>query len=232
MAINVYWACLEDEWMRCKEPTSVIKDFYQTHSCSPSNKLMGMNFCPSFNLSLKNTYALKSLYNYNFSIIDGKVGSSMHDQKFYNNHVIERSIEEKFFSFTQMKVFFTDDASLKMTVGQFPFLEDNNITKRCAILPGTFDIGKWFRPIDFSFYLKKEYNEFTITEDEIYSYITFHTDQTINLKQFYPSPTVKQHLSDVLLSKRYLVGKKTLENFYSMFRTKHLILNEIKKNLI
>jgi hypothetical protein len=131
-----------------------------------------------------------------------------------------------------MKVFFTDDASLKMTVGQFPFLEDNNITKRCAILPGTFDIGKWFRPIDFSFYLKKEYNEFTITEDEIYSYITFHTDQTINLKQFYPSPTIKQHLSDVLLSKRYLVGKKTLENFYSMFRTKRLILNEIKKNLI
>jgi len=131
-----------------------------------------------------------------------------------------------------MKVFFTDEKSLKMTVGQFPFLEDNNITRRCAILPGAFDIGKWFRPIDFSFYLKNDYDEFKISEDEVYSYITFHTDESINFKQFYPSPTVKQLLSDILLSKKYMVGKKSMENFYSMFKTKSMILKEIKKNLI
>jgi len=232
MAITIYWACLEEEWMRCKEPSSVVKHFYETHSCSSTNKLMGMNFCPSFNLSLKNTYELKSLYNYNFNVVDGRVVSDMHDQNFYNNHVIERSIEEKFFSFSQMKVFFTEEKSLKMTVGQFPFLEDNNITKRCAVLPGTFDIGKWFRPIDFSFYLKKDYNEFKILEEEIYSYITFHTEQSIDFKQFYPSPTIKQLLSDVLLSKKYLIGKRSLENFYSMFKTKSMAIKEIKKNLI
>lgn len=230
--MNVYWACLEDEWVRCHEPGSVIKDFYNSHSYSNSNKLLGMNFCPAFNLSLKNTYSLKSLYNYNFKITGDKVLSDMHDQHFYNNHVIERSIEEKFFSFTQMKVFFTDADSLMMTAGQFPFLENNNITDRCSILPGTYDIAKWFRPIDFAFYLKKDYDEFRIKEDEIYSYITFHTDQNIAFKQFYPSPKIKQYLSDTLLSKKYLVSKKTLENFYSMFKTKSMVISEIKKNLI
>ena len=84
----------------------------------------------------------------------------------------------------------------------------------------------------YFFYLKNDYDEFKISEDEVYSYITFHTDESINFKQFYPSPTVKQLLSDILLSKKYMVGKKSMENFYSMFKTKSMILKEIKKNLI
>lgn len=232
MSINVYWACVEEEWLRCAEPNKVLKTFYENRNFGKQDKLTGINFCPAFNSSLKNTYTLSSLYKYNFEVDNDSVTTDMYDQKFYDNHVIERSIQEKLFSFTQMIVFFTDVKSLQLTVGQFPFFEDNNITQRCIVLPGTFDIGKWFRPIDFSFYLKNNVNEFRIDEGEIYSYITFHTTDSINLKQFYPSQKIKYFLSDVLLSKQYLTNKFNLENFYACFKTKSQILKEIKKNLL
>jgi hypothetical protein len=120
-----------------------------------------------------------------------------------------------------------------MSCGIFPFLENNNITERCNVIPGTFDIGKWFRHIEFPFYLKEEYDEFKIEEDEIFQYIKFDTKEKIIFKQFKVTPQIQQFSSDNTNAKEFRKAKlRELDNYYSMVKHKKHIINEIKNNLL
>ena len=114
----------------------------------------------------------------------------------------------------------------------FPFMEDNNITKRCNIIPGRFDIGRWFRKIDFAFFLKNQYTNFKVDKDEVLYYIKFHTDKKINLKQFVWNETLDRYSRACSAISGYSPPLIRLENYYKMFKHKNLILKEIKNNLV
>lgn len=230
MAITIYWACNEKEWMRAKEPEPIYKNFAKIGK----DKKTLIEFCPSIKNYMKNTFALKSLYDYNFEINDeNNIKSNLYDQNFFDKHVIIRSSIDKLFSFNQEFVFFTEEKSLKMSAGITPFLENNNITKRCINIPGTLDIGKWFRLIDFAFYLKDDFNKFEINEEEIFQYIKFETDKKIIFKQFTVNEKINKYFYDIINAKSFRINKpRTLDGYYSMFNHKKQIIKEIKNNLI
>ena len=69
MAINVYWACLEDIWMLADPPESVSDIFYKKYNFNRSEPTSLINYCPAFNDNLQNLFALKSIYDYNFNLI-------------------------------------------------------------------------------------------------------------------------------------------------------------------
>jgi len=226
MSINVYWACLEDEWMRAIEPQPVWEKIQKTPLAINS----GLRFCPAVKDYMKNVYSLHSIYDYNFSIQDDKVVTNMYDQTFFDRHMNIRSVSEKLFSLNQWFIFFTDADSLKLEVTN-AYLEDNNVTERCNIIPGAIDIGKIFRNIDFAFYLKDKFNEFKIEEGEIYYYLKFHTNEKINFIQYRHNKVLTEYLSDISNRRNY-TKIKPLQTYYDMFKTKKLILKEIKNNLI
>ena len=231
MSTIIYWACNEDEWLRAKEPNSIYKDFIK----NIKDKNTQIELCPSVKDYTKNTFSIKSLYDYNFEISKdtGQVVSNMYDQKFFDKHVFVRSNIDKLFSFSQSYTFFTEKKSLKMSANVFPYLEDNNITKNCMPIPGSFDIGKWFRATEFSFYLRNNIDKFNIVQDEVYQYIKFHTDDKIIFKQFMINEKIKKYLSDVDFSKEYRKAtNKSLQEYYFMLKHKKHIIKEIKNNLI
>jgi hypothetical protein len=232
-SVNVYWACLEREWMLAEPPSSVSDIFYEKYNFKKEQQppLSQIQYCPSFNGNLKNLFTLKSLYDYNFKIEDSNVVTGMYDQEFFNEHVLLRSQDKKFFSFVNRYIFFTDEPSLEVTFYEYPYLEDNNITQRCTIPSGKFDIGKWFRNTEFAFFLKDGFNEFKIEKDEIYSYVRFHTLKKINFKQFRYNNTFKNFVQDGIGLNRTKPLQR-LESYYKNFRNKKLILQEIKNNLI
>lgn len=224
--ITVYWACIQDEWMRYSEPKPVLSKFMT------SIKEPTVINCPAIKKSLTNMYELYSPYNYNFTINGDEIITEMYDKKFYDSHVIVRSLPERIFSFSIKVIFFTEEDSLTMTGNLSPYLENNNITKRCIPIPGTFDIGKWFRPVEFGFILKPEYDTFMIQTDEVYQYVQFNTESKINLVQFYPSPEIGDLLKAVDSSRDYRRATSNLSYFYKSFKLKDKIIKEIKKNII
>ena len=230
---NIYWACIEDEWMLAETPCSVASIFYEKYNFKKEEQppLSQIHYCPSFNGNLTNLFALKSLYNYSFRIENNRIVTDMYDQQFYDKHVHVRSQDKKFFSFFNRYIFFTDEPSLEATYYEYPFLEDNNITERCMIPAGRLDIGRWFRNSEFAFFLKNNYNEFKIERNEIYSYVRFHTSKKIKFKQFRFNSKLDSFMQDGLRlnSTQPLYA---LENFYKNFKNKKLILKEIKDNLI
>ncbi len=233
MSITVYWACEDESWLRAKTPESVYKTFCK----DLKNKKNDLILCPATKDYMSNVFSLKSLFDYKFILGSdeqvNEVFADRYDQNFFNSHVWVRSRENRLFSFFQKFVFFTEEKTLLMSGGIFPFLEDNNITKRCIVVPGTFDIGKWFRPLDFAFYLKEEYNEFKIEENDIFQYIKFHTDEKIIFKQFRIDPNIKQFFIDSDSARRFRETKlRDLKDYYSMVKHKKHLINSIKENLL
>jgi hypothetical protein len=234
MSINVYWTILEDEWMSAKKPESLAKNFYERR-LHESHGLRSFQKCPFTVDHLLNRFCLFSLYDYSFKINTEtkEVNSQLYDQDFFENHVVIRSAEQKLFSFTQKYVFFTEEKSLPASFPEFPYLENNNITQRCMPFVGTIDIGRYFRAIDFAFFLKEPYNEFIIEQDEIFGYVKFHTDKKINLKQFYPSDSFKSYAKDVKSVTSGKNGKfSSTDFFYNNFKLKNKIIKDIKNNLL
>lgn len=231
--VKVYWTCIEKEWLRAEPPQPVSTLFYQDRKYTSDHPDVNMHFCPAFNDHLKNMFGIKSLYSYKFRIDpDGNVLSNDFDQDFFARHVNIKSVNKKLFSFNQSFIFFTDEDTLPTTLSIPPYLEDNNITERCMVMPGELDIAKWFRNIDMAFYLKKNYNEFIIEEGEIFSYIKFHTNKKIKFVPFRQTPKLNALLFDQIDSK---INKKkifSIDKFYKIFKTKKLILKEIKDNLV
>lgn len=231
MAINVYWACLEDQWMLADPPESVSSIFYKKYNFKKTEPSSLINYCPAFNSNLENLFALKSIYDYSFRIENRNVKTQLYDQKFFDDHVTVRSLDNKFFSFKHKYIFFTDEPSLNVTFYEYPFLEDNNITQRCIIPAGTFDIGKWFRNTEFSFFLKSNYDEFIIKKNEIYSYMRIHTEKKVNFIQFrYTDQLLKYNNDGFRIT--MITPLRALQNYYNIFKNKKLILKEIQNNLL
>lgn len=226
--INVYWASIEKEWLRAEEPVSIFSKFVKENTDIKNS----VDVCPAFQLEHHNVFGLKSIYSYSFSVENDSVISKMYDEEFYHWHVAVRNFKRKFFTFSQEVVFFTDEPSLEMTGGITPYLENNNITDRCTVIPGRFDIGKWYRPLEFAFFLKPQYNEFKINQDEIFQYIKFHTDKKINFVQFKQTENLKEYLANLM---NVRVNKKSvfsLDYYYKKFNLKKFILKEIKENVL
>lgn len=232
MAINVYWGCAEAEWVRAQEPDPVKKTFYKSFKADPKKNLTALGRCPAFNDYLTNLYALRSIYSFEFSLTESGVTSDLYDQKFFDTHVVVRSIPDKFFTFQQRYIFFTDAPSLLMSSGEFPIYEDNNVTQRCKTLPGTFDIGKWYRNIEFPFFLREDVDVFKIEEKEVYSYLKFHTEEKIKFIQFKVTPELIAFIEDNRGIARYTRRIFSMQDFYDGFKQKDKILKAIKENVL
>ena len=227
MAIDVYWACLEEEWMRAEEPAPVLAPFVKSHSNEKS-----VISCPGIRDALTNIFSIKSIYDYEFSFSNGVAMSSMYTQEFFDKHVLARNITERLFSFSQEFIFFTDAPSLVITGNLMPYMERNNITKNCIPIPGSYDIGKWFRPVEFAFFLPKDVDTFKIEQGEIFQYVQFHTDEKINLIPFRPSEQVLRLLKETLRTRNNKKFATHLEYFYKTFKLKKQVLTEIKENIL
>ena len=234
MTINVYWACVEKEWIKAEKPEKVLNRFYSLGFGNTDISNPGaINHCPVFNETLNNVFAVKSIYDYSFKVKDNHVYSNMHDQQFFEEHVLIRQIEKKFFNFDVRYIFFTDEDSLEMTAYEYPVFEQNEITKRCMVFPGKFDIGKWFRNTNFAIALKDEFDEFIVNEEDVLYYLRFHTKEKINFKQFKMTDSLAQIMTDNNKVNAFSLNpKKNINDFYNKFKGKSYILNQIKQNLV
>jgi len=232
--VTVYWACGEDEWIRASKPETVSKRFYDQKIMDKDFRTtIAVNYCPAINTALDNLYAIKSIYDYSFTVKDGQCTSDLHDQLFFDKHVVLRSIEKKVFSFVNQYVFFTDEPSLKITAYEHPTFEQTEISKRCMPIPGTYDIGKWFRPLEFPFILKDEFDTFTVDYQDVLYYLRFHTERPIIFKQFVVTDKLNKALHHSAAAGKFKTRPfMSLDAFYNLFKSKNYVLKEIQDNLV
>jgi hypothetical protein len=202
------------------------------------NNKKSMFACPSFTNLSKNTLLainpLKSHYGFsnldmdrvtiNNKIDGGLLGEILHDRSANNRIVLQYALKY---------VFFTEEDSLKVTITS-PYFNKSNHLKYGGLVPGEFDIGKWFRSLNFAYELWDGVDEFVIEKEEVAGYIQFHTDRKVVLKRFKINPELLSILYTTGTSSSWMprVGLPERYDKFKKSRTKDIVLREIKNNLI
>ena len=129
-------------------------------------------------------------------------------------------------------MFFAEE-SLPITMSS-PYFHKTNYTNYGAIVPGTYDCGQWFRPLNIEIQLWSGNNFFRIEENEPLVYFRFNTDKKIVFKRF----VATKKAWDISASMVRFKGQPKWYNLSSRYEKFHkssmrdIILNEIKNNLL
>ena len=123
-------------------------------------------------------------------------------------------------------------------MSQLPaFMEDNNIVKNTICIPGQFDIGKYFRSLDFAWHFRKGCNTIEFSRKEISFYLRFHTKEKIKFQRFLFTPDL-MNLNEIMIQTKGMkkpdVISKALNFYYNIFdkyNFKNKMLKIIKENL-
>lgn len=239
MGKTVYWAVAN-----LTNHSPISKTLYESPEPLTNNNTFSFykaehkndNFrlCPAYLDSIRNTYRLKFPVDYDLTFDTQGVSSSHYDQDFFQYFVNIRDFEKRYFGFKVGLVFFCEE-NLTMSLMP-PYLEQNSLATDVVSLPGTFNIGKWLRPIDYACFLNPGRNKLEIKRGDAFNYIKFHTDEEIDLVQFDYVEELENIQKDILRSKMILGNSSPkLEYFYKMFknsRYRKKILNIIKHNIL
>ena len=198
------------------------------------------NVCPAFTSYFHNVYGWKAMSDYSLErSVDGQYVYDAHNPGFWKYFV--QSVDEQAISIYQAVSFVTDSPSLKVSQ-ENPYFEDNKFTSSCYVIPGTIDIGKYYRCLDFAFRIKENHSWAAFDEGDIIYYLRFHTPEKINFKQYFMSDKLREYdtmIQEIKFSWAKVIAHasspRPLSFFYDKykkFNLKNKIMKEIKENLV
>ena len=211
-------------------PVKIYEEFSQ------DEQTHNFNLCPAYAAHNKNLFYVPALFDYNlwYDKENNVYQTSYYDQEVFNNFIRGRVLRLKLLSFNMYVHILTESDNLELS--QLPaYLHPNQFTRNSVIIPGTFNIGKWPRPLDVAFYLL---DKIEIKEGEPLYYIKFNTKESINFKRFIVTERYKKYTNDIILASRKLERPKIkkLSYFYNLInnapKLKIMMLEEAKSNLL
>lgn len=150
--------------------------------------------------------------------------------------ISERDYEyEGFFNYSyklSWLLFSNEPLEVKATA---PYLPPTSPVKGGFLIPGKFDIGRWYRPISLEYLVPHNAKTFKINKDEDIIFLEFLTDKKIIFKEYQISDNLYEMAKRFSQSPQKDGPFKSLKERYGIAEKKDMkknILSEIKKNLI
>jgi hypothetical protein len=239
--MNVYWTVDHQHIpgaLNVETPELVLKN-------KPVSET-SYNICPAFRDYFHNVYGWKAIDSFSLEkSVNGNeyisnrrnlINMDKRSPEWMAKYVDVRSVNEQVISLYQQDVsFVTDSPSLKMSL-ENPSFEDNEFTSSCYVIPGTIDIGNYFRLFELAFRIKKNHSVAAFDAGDIICYFKFHTPEKINFKRYFMSEKLREYnfmIQDI--KSTFTPSPRPLSFFYAKykkFNLKRKIMKEIKKNLI
>jgi|TARA_B100001063_G_C16565918_1_gene453369 hypothetical protein len=229
---KIYWAYCDNQFqVRAEEPVPIFKNYFKGKDIVED----GLHYvrCPAFKDLFKNTFGIKSLFDYDLHFGD-EVTSSTHDQDFYDKMVYVRNAKSKLVSLHFRYILIAEDDSLEMEI--LPSIMENNSFNATSILiPGVLDVGKYLRAQECAFHCRED--NMVIKEDDIYAYIKFNTNDNIKFQRFLWTDEIQNTISDTVAGAKDYNRKKfkPLAWYYKKqqaLKTKQRVMKLIKQNLL
>jgi hypothetical protein len=226
----------EQEWsLLYPTPTVLFSEIYKNRTHKPEE--LGYTSCPAVRTKLKKiltfSNALECSYEYDFeknnkefkNITDSYFGiHKIRDNGFANLPTVFFSIGWVIFSDEPLEINFTP-----------PYFDKPRYTNYGSSVPGSYDVGKWFRTYNLEVQLWNPSGEIRFEEGEPLFYAELMTDRQVNVHRFgHTEELEKIALSCVESTKVFGIGKGLLSR-YKRFKAAGLrekILVEIKKNIV
>lgn len=228
--VKVYWAPLDNQNL---DLTLAYEQPERLTKCIPARiKNSPYYRCPAFLENIKNTFVLKSPISLDFSITPSEQRVDTTDQMMMQKVNLELAQNNGIIQFGFNFIFFCDQP---LTITQMhPYLHSNTFTENTNTLSASFNCGKWFRPLQAAFVLGDKQNfDFSIKRGDIFSYIGFDTQETVELINFDITPEIHQIVQscmDMKVSNKSTPYSLTYcYNQFMLYRKQKLLLKAIKE---
>ena len=238
--INIYYSPVysgNDDWtFLFPKPKTLFNNLRENKSDEASNGFMLS--CPAISdktrkiLVFNSPMSFKIEYGWN-SINDNYI-RGIGDVLINAEYVREPSFNfGPCISFAMSNIFFADEPVDAYFTP--PMFHKPGYTNYGSVIPGEFNVGKWFRPYNFETQMWSNSGVIEVQEGEPLFYVEFKTDRPINLHRFNLSTKTNQYLLANVGSTRIFGRGQTLLSRYKRFEDvgfREKILTEIKNNLI
>ena len=226
----VYYTTNSNQFVYDPEPLphSVFSQFDNFESVTVS----GLKKCPASLNYLHNGFAIKNFINYDLHWNGNGFSSSSHDKNFFNTFVLVRDPKLGFVSYAHPFMHFFCEESLEMSLLP-PFMHDVSVSKDAIFIPGKYNIGKHFRPMEAAFIFKRKDTRITFERNTPLFYLFFHCKEKIKFRKFYMTQELRE-LKQSILTMRDGREVKPLEFWYDITTRNYrkTILKLIKSNLM
>ena len=238
--IIIYWSPIFNttdsvDWnMLYPEPENLYVDLIKN-----KEKLSGTDSffsCPAVNSRLKTSFVfkngLKTKFSYDFS------------DKYNPTIQYEEGINSMYYKPSNL----VDGANVLLSIGWIFFSEEpvdilinpammhnTNLSSHGIIVPGKYDVSKWFRPLSGEIQLWKTKGTVTIEEDDPLFYLEVLSEKRVTLKRFKMNESLTKYKNACVDAPKSMGFNVPLKKRYKTFiqsRTNELILSEIKNNLV
>ncbi len=197
------------------EPVPLLKSFL-----SERNKNNLYFKCPAVLDVLTSYYVIRAPYDLTFSIEKTAKGKSVvtfnYDQEFYDKHINNRpfdTLDNKLLTIGR-PTYFCANESVVLTVMP-AFLHKSKFLNNINLIPGEFDISKWFRPCDFTFEVIDDTQELSFKRGDPLYYIKFNTTKKIKFTRMEITPDlIKSTFAFVNL--KNIISGNTMEKNYEI----------------
>ena len=204
---------------------------------NPDDKLMnGYLACPAAPLSLNNILVVRAglditiKFKENSIVYDTNKIKDSDKKSFLNDLVFLRSHKNRLISFNHNICIFSEED--QHAIQMQPFLDATEFSKNTGSVVAQFNISKWFRPIQTTFYCHKD--EIKIKEGDALFYIVMPCEEKIDIREFSMVRSIRE-LMVANTNLKFFKEMRSLKYLYDFFTTRNLnkkILKEIKNNLV
>jgi hypothetical protein len=237
--IKIYWAPFiidkENDWSILQYNPENLFERFKNNLNRESIKKPGGNLimCPSVKNYTNKIFIFKNTLQSYFEIKENNTIIPV-SKNYITAHVAhESSLKNCMLMIYNVPLIFFSEADVNMTVTS-PYFSNSPHLKYGAIVPGKFNISKWFRNINIEFNLWQNVKELKIEKDEDLFYVNFDCEEEVELVRF--------DLTERLIKIAIVAGNSSiweklipLKDRYERFKKSQMhkiVIKEIKKNII
>lgn len=241
----VYWSPFlidtEGFSLNFKEPKSSINSLSNLYKNVSNKTLTSNNFlkCASVVNYYKNVFCFSSPIDLTFEWTKKDFATFTYNQDFYDKFVHTRDLESGMISLECFRIILFAEQDLELEL--IPATLDNNdFVNNTILISGSFNIARWFRPIETAFFLKPHClnKKIFIKEKDNLFYLKFKTDENIEFKKFFVTNDIKKIAMNTLSHKEFMSNKNLknymqhIYNYFSESNTRSYLLKLIKQNVM
>ena len=198
--------------------------------------------CPATSSLLKNTFSVRAPVDTHVSLnFDsrrikqiGENASNEHSYKIKFNFLHQPTLlNHNLINYVHPIVFFSEEDTMVATLTP-PYFERVSSYQFGTIVPGRFDVAKWFRPMNMEFQLWPGVDTLNVPAGEALCYLHFDTEKKIVLKRFVTNNEIEKLIGSFVNVSPFRKFAR-LSDRYRMFeesQSKQRVLKVIKKQLI
>jgi hypothetical protein len=213
-----------------RQPRALYSD-YRADAYDKSSTI-SMLACPAFQGLTQRTFVIRSPLPCEYEIKDGVLSRTnpsslrvevVHPPNFNGQNLLTLMLPHMVFA----------DHPVPMMVTS-PWFHRTPHTQQGAVIPGRFDVGRWYRPIHVEINMWPGQTTLNIAEEEPLAYLTFDTEKKVVLQQYRLTPELVA-LGNTCARSNLWNPRQPLWRRYKQFDEGHVreqVLGLIKDNIV